>query len=147
LKYSTVQQAKQRGGTTVNRLLRIVWSVALAVAVWGCGSKDFGIESVSPNTGSLTGGDSIQVFGGGFSRDVGMTVYFGSVKAENVVVRSESMISVSVPPSSKEGKVDIRIVTDDGKELLLKQAFAYVNKTGGETKELQSIDQRKDLRE
>jgi hypothetical protein len=155
---------KQRGGTTVNRsfvvntrnkqtvsnkLLRVIGIVAMTIVAYGCGSSEFGAESVSPNTGSLTGGDTVQVFGGGFRQDVGMSVYFGAVKAENVVVNSSELITVSTPPAKVEGKVNLRIVTDDGKELLLKDAFAYVNKAGGanETKEIKSFDQRKDLRE
>lgn len=125
-----------------------MWLVALAAAALGC-EKDPGVESLSPATGALTGGDTVQISGGGFRQDVGIAVYFGAVRAENVVVRSSELISVSTPPAKNEGVVDLRIVTDDGKELLLKQAFTYVNKTSGpaETKQLQSIDQAKDLRE
>ena len=131
----------------MRRLLRVIWLVTLAAAVFGC-SKEYGVESISPATGALTGGDSVTINGGGFRQDVGISVFFGAVRAENVVVRSAEAISVVIPPAKDEGKVDIRIVTDDGKELLLKQAFTYVNKTSGnETKEVQSIDQRKDLRE
>jgi len=154
---------QQRGGTTVNRsfvvnaqdkptvsnkLLRAILIVAMTIAFYGCGSGEFGADSVTPNSGSLTGGDTVQIFGGGFRQDVGMSVYFGSIKAENVVVNSSTLISVSTPPAKVEGKVSLRIVTDDGKELLLKDAFEYVNKTGNnDTKEIKSFDQRKDLRE
>jgi len=139
---------KTQGKATVsNRLLRVICIVSLIAVVAGC-SKEYGVESIAPNTGALTGGDSVVINGGGFRQDVGISVYFGAVKAENVVVRSAEAIAVTIPPAKAEGAVDLRIVTDDGKELLLKQAFTYVNKTGGtETKEVQSIDQRKDLRE
>jgi hypothetical protein len=139
----------QGKATVSNRLLRVIGIVALAAFEFGCSTKDFGADSLSPNSGSLTGGDSITIFGGGFRSDVGMAVYFGAVRAENVVVRDAETISVTIPPAKAEGKVDLRIVTDDGKEILLKQAFEYVNKTtgGSETKEVQSIDQRKNLRE
>ena len=116
-----------------------------AAVIWGC-EKEFGAESVLPVTGILTGGETVTINGGGFRRDVGMTVYFGTFKADNVMVRSAETLVVATPPSKNEGKVDIRIITDDGRELLLKQAFQYLNKGAPEAKELESLDQRKNLR-
>ena len=124
----------------------MVGVVALIAFVCGC-EKEFGAESVFPSTGILTGGETVTISGGGFRRDIGMTVYFGSLKAENVMVRSAETIVVSTPPAKNEGKVDIRIITDDGRELLLKQAFHYLNKNAPAAKELESLDQRKNLRE
>jgi hypothetical protein len=124
----------------------MVGVVALIAFVCGC-EKEFGAESVLPNTGILTGGETVTISGGGFRRDIGMTVYFGTLKADNVMVRSAEAIVVSTPPAKNEGKVDIRIITDDGRELLLKQAFQYLNKAAPAAKELESLDQRKNLRE
>jgi len=130
----------------VDRLLRIVGIVALLVLACGC-AKEFGVEGINPAVGILTGGETVNIMGGGFPRDTGITVYFGNAKADNVIVRSEEQISVSTPPAKVEQKVDIRIIMDDGRELLLKQAFEYVNKAKGEVKELNSIDQRKNVLE
>jgi hypothetical protein len=124
----------------------MVGVVALIAFVCGC-EKEFGAESVLPTTGILTGGETVTISGGGFRRDIGMTVYFGSLKAENVMVRSAETIVVTTPPAKNEGKVDIRIITDDGRELLLKQSFHYLNKGAPAAKELESLDQRKNLRE
>jgi hypothetical protein len=136
----------QRGGGTVNRILRIVGVVALIAFACGC-EKEFGANGVLPGSGILTGGETVTISGGGFRRDVGMTVYFGTMKADNVMVRSAEAIVVTTPPAKVESKVDIRIITDDGKELLLKQAFQYLNKGAPAAKELESLDQRKNLRE
>jgi hypothetical protein len=124
----------------------MVGVVALFVFVCGC-EKEFGADSVLPSTGILTGGETVTISGGGFRRDIGMTVYFGTLKADNVMVRSAEAIVVATPPSKNEGKVDIRIITDDGKELLLKQAFQYLSKGTPAAKEIESLDQRKDLRD
>ena len=130
----------------MDRILRVICAVLTAFVFCGC-EKEFGAESVLPTTGLLTGGESVTIAGGGFRRDVGMTVYFGTMKADNVMVRSAEAIVVSTPPAQREGKVDLRIITDDGKELLLKQAFEYVSKGTPQAKELESLDQRKNLRE
>jgi hypothetical protein len=128
------------------RILRVVCVVLTVAVAWGC-EKEFGADGVLPGTGIMTGGETVTISGGGFRRDVGMTVYFGTAKADNVMVRSAEAIVVSTPPAKREGKVDIRIVTDDGRELLLKQAFQYMNKGAPEAKQLESLDQRKNLRE
>jgi hypothetical protein len=129
----------------VNRILQMVGLVALIAFFCGC-EKEFGADAVLPTSGILTGGETVTISGGGFRRDVGMTVYFGTMKADNVMVRSAEAIVVSTPPAQKEGKVDVRIITDDGKELLLKQAFQYLNKGAPAAKEIESLDQRKNLR-
>ena len=129
----------------MGRILRVMCVVLSVAVIWGC-EKEFGAESVLPVTGILTGGETVTINGGGFRRDVGMTVYFGTFKADNVMVRSAEAIVVTTPPAKREGKVDIRIITDDGRELLLKQAFQYLNKGTPEAKELESLDQRKNLR-
>jgi len=130
----------------VRRILRVM-CVVLSVAVVGGCEKEFGADSVLPVSGILTGGEAVTIGGGGFRRDVGMTVYFGTMKADNVMVRSAEAIVVTTPPSKREGKVDVRIVTDDGRELLLKQAFQYLSKGTPQAKEIESLDQRKNLRE
>ena len=130
----------------MNRILQVVGVAAVIALLCGC-EKEFGAESIVPATGILTGGETITISGGGFQRDIGMTVYFGTLKADNVMVRSAEAIVVSSPPSKTEGKVDVRIITDDGRELLLKQAFQYLNKGAPAAKELESLDQRKNLRE
>jgi hypothetical protein len=124
----------------------MVCVVALIAFACGC-EKEFGADSVFPTTGILTGGETVTISGGGFRRDIGMTVYFGTLKADNVMVRSAEAIAVATPPAKNEGKVDIRIITDDGKELLLKQAFQYLNKGTPQAKEIESLDQRKNLRD
>ena len=130
----------------MKRILQMVGVVVLIAFACAC-EKEFGADSVLPGTGILTGGEPVTIGGGGFRRDVGMTVYFGTMKADNVMVRSAEAIVVTTPPSKKEGKVDVRIITDDGRELLLKQAFSYLSKGTPQAKEIESLDQRKDLRE
>jgi hypothetical protein len=130
----------------MGRILRVMCVVLTVAVAWGC-EKEFGADGVLPGTGIMTGGETVTISGGGFRRDVGMTVYFGTAKADNVMVRSAEAIVVSTPPAKREGKVDIRLVTDDGRELLLKQAFQYMNKGAPEAKQLESLDQRKNLRE
>jgi hypothetical protein len=75
---------------------------------------------------------------------MGITVYFGSTKADNVVVRDSGKLTVTSPSNEEPGKVDVRIITDDGKEFVLREAFQYVRKGA---MDIRDLGQRKSLRD
>jgi len=62
------------------------------------------VTGVTPNTGTPSGGDSVQIAGSGFSSV--QAVMFGSVAAQSYTVNSTSSIS-AVSPSHSAGQVDI----------------------------------------
>lgn len=101
--------------------------VLLAGLSLGCEEK-LGVKDVSPAVGVLGGGEPVNINGSGFTSGMGVTVYFGNQKADNVVVSGSKQLTVSTPSSTEEKVVDVRIVLDSGEEFLMKEAFRYVAK-------------------
>lgn len=99
----------------------------MIVFTLGC-KEEFSIRTVSPASGALGGGEPVEIIGSGFNPNQGVAIYFGNAKASNVAISSTTKLTVSTPSVSEPQVVDIRIATDDGKELLLKRAFRYVEK-------------------
>ena len=126
------------------RKLVIIAAVSLfALLALSC-AQEFGVTDVSPSIGSLGGGESVAINGSGFVSGMGVSVYFGNRKAENVVVNSSNKITVSTPGSSEEKKVDVRVTTDDGKSFVIRDGFTYVEKAG---MDLGDLGTRKSARE
>jgi hypothetical protein len=120
--------------------------VALALvlaAVCGC-EKEFAVQRVSPAVGVISGGEPVDILGSGFQPGMGLTVYFGTTRAEKVVVKGSDRITINTPGADGAKVVDVRIVTDDGKEFVLKEAFRYVTKS---SMDIRDLGQRKSLRE
>lgn len=71
-----------------------------------------GITSISPSSGSISGGTSVTVSGHDFS---GATaVRFGSVPASSITVNSDTQLTAVSPPASAPGPVDLRVSTGGG---------------------------------
>jgi hypothetical protein len=107
----------------------LVAILALAAQISFACKQEFGVREVSPAVGNIGGGESVTINGSGFDLSMGVSVYFGNNKADNVVVNNSEKITVTTPSSNKETQVDIRISTDDGKEYVLPKAFRYVKKS------------------
>jgi IPT/TIG domain/Chitobiase/beta-hexosaminidase C-terminal domain len=80
------------------------------------------VSSVSPNTGTTTGGTSVTITGTNFA--AGATVAFGSNAATNVVVVSGTQITATAPAGSA-GAVTVT-VTVNGQAGSLTNGFTYV---------------------
>jgi IPT/TIG domain/PASTA domain len=71
-----------------------------------------GIASISPSSGSISGGTSVTVSGHDFT---GATaVRFGSVPASSITVNSDTQLTAVSPPASAPGPVDLRVSTGGG---------------------------------
>lgn len=70
------------------------------------------IESIDPNSGPITGGDSITITGTNFVPG-DTTITFGGVSAASVVVNSPTSL-VAVTPPHTEGVVNVTVATSDG---------------------------------
>lgn len=127
----------------MKRVLAVFGAIAIICTLLACDSG-FSVRRCSPAVGVLAGGEPIDILGSGFSTGMGITVYFGSTKADNVVVRDSGKLTVTSPSNEEPGKVDVRIITDDGKEFLLKEAFQYVRKGA---MDIRDLGQRKSLRD
>lgn len=83
-----------------------------------------GITSISPSSGSISGGTSVTVSGHDFT---GVTaVRFGSVPARSITVNSDTQLTAVSPPASAPGAVDLRVSTGGGTTPVLPaDSFTY----------------------
>lgn len=115
----------------------------LACALFGC-EKEFSVRKVSPPVGVIAGGEPIEILGSGFSTDMGITVYFGTRKADTVSISGPEKLTVVSPSADGAGKVDVLVITDSGIELRMKDAFNYVEKSN---MDIRDLGKRKSLRD
>ena len=81
------------------------------------------VSSVSPNTGSTTGGTAVTITGTNFVS--GATVSFGATAATNVVVVSATQITATTPAGSA-GAVTVTITNPGAQSGSLASGFTYV---------------------
>lgn len=79
------------------------------------------LTSVSPSTGSTSGGTAITLTGAGFVPD--STVFVGGRAATSVLVLSGTAITAVTPPGATTGPVDVEVTTPDGELVLLIHGF------------------------
>ena len=81
------------------------------------------ITSVEPAFGNVAGNDDVVIHGGGFKP--GLVVQFGKSQVKGIVIDADNRIRVKTP-AGVEGKVDVIVVRDDGKTLVLSNGFTYM---------------------
>jgi len=110
-------------------------TTALSLLVVACGSDspsgptstDLKVSSVSPSSGSTTGGNTITVGGNGFA--AGAIVMIGGVAASNVVVSSATSLTAVTAARSTPGAADVA-VTSGAKTSTLTNGFTFVAPSG-----------------
>ena len=80
------------------------------------------VTSVSPNSGSTSGGTTVTITGTDFA--AGATVSFAGTAASNVTVTSTTSITASTPAHSI-GSVDVVVANPDGQSGTLTSGFTY----------------------
>lgn len=102
---------------------KLVPAVLLAcICLMGCESGTR-ITSVEPAFGNVAGNDDVVIHGGGFKP--GLVVQFGKSQVKGIVIDADNRIRVKTP-AGVEGKVDVIVVRDDGKTLVLSNGFTYM---------------------
>ena len=83
------------------------------------------IVSLSPNSGSTSGGTNVTILGSAFQN--GATVTFGARPATNVNVVDSGMILATTPlgPPNEQLQVDVTVTNPDGKSTTLHPGFTY----------------------
>lgn len=107
--------------------------VAVAIAVFalaGCGDKEMKVHRLDPAFGGTKGDDDVRIVGQGFRTDIGYSVYFGPRKASSVIVEGDDTLVATTPSFDDPRTVDVRIVADDGRVFLMKNAFRFVDQEG-----------------
>lgn len=109
----------------LRRTLPIGVAAILAVACGGGGGLS--VTGVKPNRGPYSGGDPIILEGTGFKPTVGVSIYFGDKKTKRYEVKSESQIEVDPPANMICAVVDIKLVFDDARSIVVPKAFTYID--------------------
>jgi plastocyanin len=83
------------------------------------------VISVSPNSGSTTGGTNVTISGSSFQN--GATVTFGGSPATNVTVQDSNTIIATTPlgPATEQLGVDVVVKNPDGSSATLPHGFTY----------------------
>ncbi|MBN2718999.1 MAG: IPT/TIG domain-containing protein [Deltaproteobacteria bacterium] len=124
----------------------IIGIMLLTVALVGC-EKPLAIKDVSPKTGNVAGGEPLEIIGTGFHNNMGISVYVGGNKADNVSIQGTEKLIISTPPGNEPGPVDIRITFDNGSDdFLISGGFTYVKESGG-AMDIRALGSRKSQRE
>jgi hypothetical protein len=82
------------------------------------------VSSVSPNTGSPSGGTKVTITGANFL--AGATVSFGGTSATGVTVASSTSITATTP-SHSSGAVNVVVTNSDGQKGTLTGGYTYSN--------------------
>lgn len=80
------------------------------------------ITGVSPDTGTILGGDSVIITGSKFTNTT--EVDFGSVPAAEFTVNGDGSITATSPPQAA-GTVDVRVTTQNTSAITAADQFTY----------------------
>lgn len=95
-----------------------------------CGTDEMKVQRLDPAFGGTKGDDDVRILGQGFRTDIGYSVYFGPRKASSVIVEGDDTLVATTPNFDDARTVDVRIVADDGRVFLMKNAFRFVDQEG-----------------
>jgi len=70
------------------------------------------ITTLAPSAGSLAGGNTVTIYGSGFTN--ASSVMFGNNSAVEYTINSDSQITVTVPPGTAAGTVEVLVTTLGG---------------------------------
>jgi sugar lactone lactonase YvrE len=82
------------------------------------------ISSISHAKGTLSGGETMYVYGTYFD-PIDANVFIGGTQAQVTYRYTTSVIGVTVPSSLTPGTVDIKVTNPDGREVTLQDAYTY----------------------
>ncbi|CAN5178002.1 hypothetical protein BH09PAT3_BH09PAT3_1310 [soil metagenome] len=98
------------------------FSATLMATVPASAAASFTVDTVSPNTGSAAGGDSITITGTNFT--AGMTVRVDGIAATSVVVQNSTTITAQTPASSP-GTVSVSVTSSTSETIIKYDAYTY----------------------
>lgn len=107
------------------RRLKPVLVAGMFLVAFGC-SRELTLKELKPASGVMAGGENVAILGSGFKTGQGIIVYFGSRRAPHSYIEGSNKIVVTTPPYPEPTLVDVRVITDDGQERVLKKAFMYL---------------------
>lgn len=108
---------------------RFLLASILGLVVTGCAPDDEELRVV-PARGGQGGGDTLRIEGSGFVGHGALTVYVGNRAAKMVVIEGPRLVTVVTPQSSRPEIVDVKMLFQDGTELLIEDGFEYEEQEG-----------------
>jgi len=108
-----------------SRTLAPLWgALALCVLVVAVGCETgVKVTSVTPDYGTVGGGEDVVIKGTGFK--AGVQVKFCKAEAKNVVILGDNQLKVTSPANQK-GACELTITFDDGRAYKVAAAFRYM---------------------
>jgi len=91
----------------------------------GC-KREMSLDEVVPAGGAMAGGEIVTIKGSGFKTEGTVIVYFGSRRAPHAYLEGTEKIVVTTPPYDESTLVDVRVIDETGKEVILKKAYMYL---------------------
>jgi hypothetical protein len=119
------------------RALRAVLMASLLVSAAGAtGCKKEGVffQSINPASGRPSGGEEVRIRGHGFRALGGLEVRLGPKPAQNVGIADDETIVLTTPESRESDRghpIDVYILTNEGRSIVLRGAFTYRRATEG----------------
>ena len=105
-----------------DRRLSFALGIIAVLGLLGCGSG-VKVTSVSPENGTVAGGEDILIKGEGFK--AGVNVKFCRAEAKNVILLGDTQIKATSPANQK-GTCEITLTFDDGRAYKVANAFHYM---------------------
>jgi uncharacterized protein YegL/3D (Asp-Asp-Asp) domain-containing protein len=90
------------------------------------GNQDITITRITPNAGSIYGGEIINIYGTNFINGDDLSVEIGGNKAHLENFYGSTKLRVKAPANSTPGKYDIVFTNGDGQKLTIKEGYEYL---------------------
>lgn len=101
--------------------------IAAGLILYAAGCKqEMSLNEVVPAGGAMAGGEIVTIRGGGFKNEGTVIVYFGSRRAPHAYIEGSDKIVVTTPAYAESTLVDVRVIDESGREVILKKAYMYL---------------------
>jgi len=97
----------------------------LILSAAGC-KREMSLNEVVPAGGAMAGGEVVTIKGAGFKTGGTIIVYFGSRRAPHSYIEGTDKIVVTTPAYAESTLVDVRVIDETGREIILKKAYMYL---------------------
>ncbi|SNS18453.1 IPT/TIG domain-containing protein [Anaerovirgula multivorans] len=92
------------------------------------GLPEVTVTSVSPDTGLVTGGIFVEIYGSNFQPSA--KVFFGDKQANGFFYFNSTKLRVLAPSVEEAGPIDVKVINGDGQSGVLQNGFTYLSPPG-----------------
>jgi hypothetical protein len=102
---------------------------ALLSGCEGGGGGELAVYDLEPRAGATAGEQPVRITGANFRQDIGYAVYFGAIRAPQVVILDDTTLLVATPQHDP-GAFDVVIAADDGPAYRIVNGFQFTEQGG-----------------